>query len=136
MPIATNGMPRPAITTWLLGRGLAATGLHALATAVLLQAGCHPWLAASLGFAAGLAANYGLQRAYILRHGEPPGRALSRYIADTSVLWALHGFAFGLLADVAGMPFAAAQVTSSTLAAGLGLLCFAARGSRRASLVL
>lgn len=136
MPIATNGMPRPAITTRLLGRGLAATGLHALATAVLLQADCLPWLAASLGFAAGLAANYGLQRGYLLRHHEPQWRALSRYIADTSVLWALHGFAFGLMAGVADMPFAAAQLASGTLAAGLGLLCFGVRGNRRASLVL
>jgi putative flippase GtrA len=136
VPSTTTGMPRPAITPRLLGRGLAATGLHALATVALLQAGSHPWLAASLGFAAGLAANYGLQRGYILRHPEPPGRALSRYVADTSVLWALHGFAFGLMAGVSGVPFVAAQVASSTLAAGLGLLCFGAHGSRRTSLVL
>lgn len=136
VPFTTTGMPHPAITPRLLGRGLAATGLHALATVALLQAGSHPWLAASLGFATGLAANYGLQRGYLLRHGEPPGRALSRYIADTSVLWALHGFAFGLMAGVAGVPFVAAQMASSTLAAGLGLLCFGVRGGRRTSPVL
>ena len=136
MPSAPRGTHRLAASIRLLGRGLAAALLHGLATAALLQAGCHPWPAASLGFAAGLAANYGLQRDFILRRHEPQGRALSRYIADTSVLWALHGLAFGLLAGVAGVPVGMAQAASSTRAAGMGLLCFAAQGSRRAGPVL
>lgn len=121
--------PRLKIPAQVLGRGLAAAVLHGLAMAALLQAGAHPWLASGLGFAGGLAANYGLQRGYLLRYGEPPGRALSRYIADTSVLWGLHLFLFGLLTGVAGAPVFTAQVASSAAAGGLGL-CFLARPRR------
>lgn len=129
MPSATLNTPRPTIPAPVAARGLAAAALHGLAMAALLQAGTHPWLASGLGFAGGLAANYGLQRGYLLRHHEPPGRALSRYIANTSVLWGLHLFLFGLLTGVAGTPVVSAQLTSSALAAGLGL-CFLA-GPRR-----
>lgn len=115
----------------LLRRACSAAALHGLATAALLHGGAHPWLAAGLGFAAGLAANYRLQRGYILRHAEPAGRALSRYIADTSVLWAVHLFCFGLLTSVAGAPLGLALVASSALAAGLGL-CFVAAPARYA----
>jgi len=126
MPSAALTTPRPSIPAPVLARGLAAAALHGLAMAALLQAGVHPWPASGLGFAGGLAANYGLQRDYIQRHREPPGRALSRYIADTSVLWALHLFLFGLLNGVVGTPVLTAQVASSALAASLGL-CFALR---------
>ncbi len=130
MPYATPDTIRAKIPAQVLSRGLAAAALHGLAMAALLQAGAAPWLASGLGFASGLAANYGLQRGYILRHREPRGRALSRYIADTSVLWGLHLFLFGLLTGIAGAPVFTAQVASSALAAGLGL-CFLARPSRR-----
>lgn len=120
------GPLHPSIPAQVLGRGLAAAALHGLAMAALLQAGVHPWLASGLGFAGGLAANYGLQRSYLRRHHELQGRALSRYIADTSVLLALHLFLFGLLTGVAGTPVATAQVASGALAASLGL-CFLAR---------
>lgn len=123
--------PRLKIPAQVLARGLAAAALHGLAMAALLQAATHPWLASGLGFAGGLAANYGLQRDYIQRHREPQGRALSRYIADTSVLWALHLFLFGLLTGVAGTPVFTAQVASSALAASLGL-CFVLRPRRYA----
>lgn len=129
MPSAILAPLHSRIPAQVLARGLAAAALHGLAMAALLQAGAHPWLASGLGFAGGLAANYGLQRGYLLRHHEPPGRALSRYIADTSVLWGLHLFLFGLLTGVAGTPVVGAQVASSALAAGLGL-CFLA-GPRR-----
>lgn len=124
------GPLHPSIPARALGRGLAAAALHGLAMAALLQAGVHPWLASGLGCAGGLAANYGLQRSYLRHHHEPQGRALSRYIADTSVLWALHLFLFGVLTIVASASVVTAQVASSALAASVGLY-FLARPSPR-----
>ena len=95
--------------------------MYWLALLTLHEAGFPPWLATCLGSAAGLVANYVLQREHLLRHNEPNARAISRYVANMSVLWASNLFLFGLLSAVTGAPVIACQIAASLAAVALGL---------------
>ena len=103
----------PALPRFLVSGGTA-TALHWLVMALLIRLGLQPVLATAAGASVGLALNYWLQHRWAFRSGLPHRIALPRYLAGSSLGWALNLALFSAL-QLAGTGVALAQIAATTL---------------------